>query len=640
MAIEMEPSLPVASHAESENFRLLVASVTDYALYMLSPAGFVVSWNAGAQRFKGYTADEVIGQHFSRFYTEEDRTAKLPSRALQTAISEGRFEDEGWRLRKDGRRFWASVVIDPIWDNEGTLIGFAKITRDITERKKAAEALHASEQQFRLLVQGVTDYAIYMLSTDGIISSWNAGAVRIKGYQHAEAMGTHFSRFYTEEDKLAGRPMTALKTAAEEGRFEGEGWRVRKDGSRFWAHVVIDPIRNALGELIGYAKITRDITERRQAAEALERAKEALFQSQKLEAIGTLTGGIAHDFNNLLSVVVNGIEILAKEVQTPVAAKVLETMRRSVTQGTNLTQQLLTFARKQPLKQDKYNVNSVIGSFDAVLRRVSKSSISFRVKLDPLLPPAIIDVSQFEAALLNLVVNARDAMPDGGTITVSTEQVELPENSVDKLPAGRYVKVTVSDTGTGMTPEVAAQAVEPFFTTKEIGKGTGLGLSQVYGTIKQFGGGLSIETAVGKGTAVSLLMPVQERGEDELAASAMDNEKVLVVDDQPDVLDMTVELFRIMGYEVLSANNGKDALSILESMPDIDILFSDVVMPGLSGVDLAREARRRTPNIKIILASGYHAGSLTRENSGAEDYRFIKKPYRMSEIAKILRMAD
>lgn len=637
----METSLPVASHAEFENFRLLVASVTDYALYTLSPEGFVVSWNAGAQRFKGYTADEIIGQHFSRFYTEEDRTTKLPSRALQTAISEGRFEDEGWRLRKDGRRFWASVVIDPIWDNEGTLIGFAKITRDITERKKAAEALHASEQQFRLLVQGVTDYAIYMLSTDGMISSWNAGAVHIKGYQHAEAMGTHFSRFYTEEDKLAGRPVTALKTAAEEGRFEGEGWRVRKDGSRFWAHVVIDPIRNSLGELIGYAKITRDITERRQAAEALERAKEALFQSQKLEAIGTLTGGIAHDFNNLLSVVVNGIEILAKEVETPVAAKVLETMRRSVTQGTNLTQQLLTFARKQPLKQDKYNVNSVIGSFDAVLRRVSKSSISFRMKLDPLLPPAIIDVSQFEAALLNLVVNARDAMPDGGTITVSTEQVELPENSVDKLPSGRYVKVTVSDTGTGMTPEVAGQAVEPFFTTKEVGKGTGLGLSQVYGTIKQFGGGLAIETAVGKGTAVSLLMPAQERGEDELAAeSATDNEKVLVVDDQPDVLDMTLELFRNMGYEVLSANNGKDALAILESMPDISILFSDVVMPGMSGIDLAREARRRTPNIKIILASGYHARFLRRENNGAEDYRFINKPYRMSEIAKILRMAD
>ena len=578
----MEPSsLPLASHAESEHFRLLVANITDYALYMLSPAGYVISWNPGAERFKGYAPAEVIGQHFSRFYTEEDRAVNLPARALQIAIDEGKFEDEGWRLRKDGRRFWASVVIDPVWDNEGTLIGFAKITRDITERKKAAEALHASEEQFRLLVQGVMDYAIYMLSPDGTITSWNSGAVRIKGYQHPEAMGTHFSRFYTEKDRATGLPMAALKTAAEEGRFEGEGWRVRKDGSRFWAHVVIDPIRNALGELIGYAKVTRDITERRHAAEALERAKEALFQSQKLEAIGTLTGGIAHDFNNLLSVVANGIEILAKELQTPTSIKVLEIVRRSVTQGTNLTQQLLTFARKRPLKQDKYNVNSVIGSFDAVLRRAVKSSISFKMKLDPLLPSAIIDASQFEAALLNLVVNAGDAMPAGGTITLSTEQVELRKNALDELPAGRYVKVTVSDTGMGMTPEVAAQAVEPFFTTKEVGKGTGLGLSQVYGTIKQFGGGLAIETAVGSGTAVSLFMPAQERGEDELAAdSATDNERVLVVDDQADVLDMTIELFRNMGYEVLSANNGKDALAILETMPHVDILFSDVVMPG------------------------------------------------------------
>lgn len=636
----MEPSsLPLASHAESEHFRLLVANITDYALYMLSPAGYVISWNPGAERFKGYAPAEVIGQHFSRFYTEEDRAVNLPARALQIAIDEGKFEDEGWRLRKDGRRFWASVVIDPVWDNEGTLIGFAKITRDITERKKAAEALHASEEQFRLLVQGVMDYAIYMLSPDGTITSWNSGAVRIKGYQHPEAMGTHFSRFYTEEDRATGLPMAALKTAAEEGRFEGEGWRVRKDGSRFWAHVVIDPIRNALGELIGYAKVTRDITERRHAAEALERAKEALFQSQKLEAIGTLTGGIAHDFNNLLSVVVNGIEILAKELQTPTSIKVLEIVRRSVTQGTNLTQQLLTFARKRPLKQDKYNVNSVIGSFDAVLRRAVKSSISFKMKLDPLLPSAIIDVSQFEAALLNLVVNAGDAMPAGGTITLSTEQVELRKNALDELPAGRYVKVTVSDTGMGMTPEVAAQAVEPFFTTKEVGKGTGLGLSQVYGTIKQFGGGLAIETAVGSGTAVSLFMPAQERGEDELAAdSATDNERVLVVDDQADVLDMTIELFRNMGYEVLSANNGKDALAILETMPHVDILFSDVVMPGISGIDLAREARSLIPKIKVILASGYHAGSLTINNSGAEDYKFVKKPYRMAEIAKILRM--
>lgn len=509
----MEPlSLSITSYTESERFQLFMESVTDYALYILTPEGFVCSWNAGAERFKGYTADEIMGQHFSRFYTEEDQSGDLPSRALQTAISEGRFENEGWRVRKDGSRFWASVVIDPIRNTKGKLIGFAKITRDITERKKALEALHASEEQFRLLVESVTDYAIYMLSVDGTITNWNTGALRIKGFSQAEAVGTNFSRFYTEEDRIKGLPMAALETAGAEGRFEGEGWRLRKDGTRFWANVVIHPIRNGLGELIGYAKVTRDITEKREAAKALERAKEALFQSQKLEAIGKLTGGVAHDFNNVLNVMVNGIEILVSEAQTPTSIRILESMQRAAAQGTTLTQQLLTFARKQPLKQDKYNLNHVIRSFEPVLRRANKGSINFDLKLDPLLPPVIIDAPQFEAALLNLIINARDATPDGGAIALSTKQVKLSENEVDELPAGHYVKVTVRDTGNGMSPEVAAQAVEPFFTTKEVGKGTGLGLSQVYGTIKQFGGKMEIETEVNKGTAVSLFLPALEGG--------------------------------------------------------------------------------------------------------------------------------
>jgi PAS domain S-box-containing protein len=531
-------SLSIASYAESERFQLFMESVTDYALYMLSPEGFICSWNAGAQRFKGYTADEILGQHFSRFYTEEDQASDLPFRALQTAATEGKFESEGWRMRKDGSRFWASVVIDPIRDTKGKLIGFAKITRDITERKKVAEALHASEEQFRLLVESVTDYAIYMLSVDGTITNWNAGAVRITGFSQAEAVGSNFSRFYTEEDRAKGLPTVALETSGAEGRFEGEGWRIRKDGSRFWANVVIDPIKNGLGELIGYAKITRDITEKREAAKALARTKEALFQSQKLEAIGRLTGGVAHDFNNVLNIIVNGIEILIRGAQTPSSTQILESMQRAAAQGATLIQQMLTFARKQPLNQDKYNLNQVIRSFEPVLRRANKGSLNFQLKLDPLLPLVIIDASQFEAALLNLIINASDATPDGGTITVSTELVKLSANEFAELPTGRYVKVTVSDTGTGMPPEVAAQALDPFFTTKEVGKGTGLGLSQVYGTIKQFSGEMEIETEVNKGTAVSLFLPALDGSTDERPAPlTVCNEKVLVMEDQLDVLD-------------------------------------------------------------------------------------------------------
>lgn len=634
MSHNFAPSL-----ADAERFRLFVAGVTDYAIYMLSPEGNVTSWNAGAQRFKGYRPEEIIGQHFSVFYTEEDRATNLPARALQTALNTGKFEDEGWRVRMDGTRFWAHVVIDPIRDESGELIGFAKITRDVTERKQAQDALHASEERFRMLVQGVTDYAIYMLSPVGEITNWNAGAERIKGFTQDEVLGTHFSRFYTEEDRISGMPMIALATALKEGRFESEGMRIRKDGSRFWAHVVIDPIYNPANELIGFAKVTRDITERRDASLALERAKESLFHSQKMEAIGKLTGGIAHDFNNLLGVIVSGMELLSREVQTPTGRKVLDSMQRAAKRGATLTQQLLTFARKQPLKQDKYNLNQVFTTFESVLRRACDDSIKFNISLEPWLGPVLIDATQFESALLNIVSNARDAMPDGGTITFTTENVRLGQSQVGKLPAGQYIRMTIRDTGTGMAADVATQAIEPFFTTKEMGKGTGMGLSQVYGLVQQSGGELVLETELGKGTAISMYLPAIDEAATASTETNAENDKALVVDDQPEVLEVAIELFRSMGYDVLSAGNGADAIEILKRTPDIDVLFSDVLMPGMSGIVLGEAARKLAPGVKILLASGFPAPALQEENSGLHDFHFINKPYRMAEIAKMLRKA-
>src|SRR5947199_2132816 len=270
------------THVAEQRFQLLVNAVTDYAIYMLEPTGHVATWNAGARRFKGYEAREIIGKHFSTFFTEEDKAADLPGYILRTAAEQGRFESEGWRVRKDGTRFWAQVVVYPIRAEDGTLLGFAKITRDITERREAQRALFASEQRFRLLVQGVRDYAIYMLDPDGIISNWNAGAESIKGYRADEIVGQHFSRFYTEEDRARGEPQRALETALREGKYEKEAWRVRKDGTYFWASVLIDPIYDDNGKLSGFAKITRDITEKKRAEEELEEARAALFQSQKL----------------------------------------------------------------------------------------------------------------------------------------------------------------------------------------------------------------------------------------------------------------------------------------------------------------------------------------------------------------------
>jgi PAS domain S-box-containing protein len=267
--------------SDDSRYRQLIEAVTDYAIYMLDANGFVTSWNPGAQRFKGYTAAEILGGHFSQFYAEEDRLAGKPARALATAAREGKFEGEGWRLRKDGSRFWAHVVIDPIRDSTGQLVGYAKITRDLTERRAAEEALRRSQEQFRLLVQGVTDYAIYMLDREGLITSWNAGAARIKGYSEAEIIGRHFSLFYRPEDSSEGQPMAALRNAEREGRFESEGWRVRKDGSQFWANVVVDPIRDDTGEIIGFAKVTRDVTAKRDAQLALQRTRPVLPRLQR-----------------------------------------------------------------------------------------------------------------------------------------------------------------------------------------------------------------------------------------------------------------------------------------------------------------------------------------------------------------------
>ena len=621
---------------EAERLRLFIGSIRDYAIYMLSPEGNVASWNAGAERFKGYKADEIIGQHFSRFYTDEDRATRLPWRALETAQNEGKFEAEGWRVRKDGTRFWASVVIDPIRDADGRLLGFAKITRDITDKKQALDALRQSEERFRVLVRGVMDYAIYMLSPDGSVTNWNAGARRIKGYEEHEIVGLHFSNFYTEEDRQAGLPARALREAAEKGRYEAEGQRVRKDGSRFFAHVVIDAIRNDQGELVGFAKITRDVTERKEAAKQLDLARDALFQSQKMEAIGKLTGGIAHDFNNLLNVVSNGLDMLRQRVRDANDLRLVDTMLQAVSRGSSLNQQLLSFARQQPMQGQPHSLSALIRGFEPVLRRASRSALHFEFELATGLPPARVDSAQFETALLNVVVNARDATGDGGQISVRTRLVELKAGELPPAEAGSYIEVSVQDTGTGMTPEVAERVFEPFFATKPQGKGTGLGLSQVYGMVQQAGGVMRLKTAPGEGTTVSLYFPALH-GEEAVDSMPPQADTVLVVDDQPEVLEVTCELFKTLGLNAIPARSPREALGVLQGGAEVDLMLTDVVMPGMSGVDLARQAVQLRPALKVILASGYSGP--THEGAGGrlEGFAFLPKPYKLADIVRKLR---
>ena len=467
----------VASPSPDWRYRLLIEAITDYAIYMLDPTGIVTSWNPGAQRFKGYTSSEIIGQHFSRFYSEADRESGLPAKALEIAAREGKFESEGWRVRKDGTRFWAYVVIDPIRDPSGPLVGFAKITRDLTERRAVEEALRKSEEQFGLLVHGVSDYAIYMIDPEGIVTNWNLGARRIKGYLPHEIIGRHFSLFYTEEDRKAGEPQKALEIARQDNRFEKEGWRVRKDGTRFWAHVVIDAIRDDRGELLGYGKITRDITERKEAEQKLETARTALLQSQKLEAIGQLTGGVAHDFNNLLMAVLGSLELMRKRLpDDPKLKALLENAVQGAQRGAVLTQRMLAFARRQELEMEAINIPQLVRGMTELLQRSLGPSVHIETRFPLVSKPVLGDANQLEMILLNLTVNARDAMPDGGQIVIATRDEVIREQDGSRLKPGSYICLTVSDNGEGMDEETLRRATEPFFTTKGPGKGTGLGL--------------------------------------------------------------------------------------------------------------------------------------------------------------------
>lgn len=628
---------PPALESLSSRYELLVASISDYAICMLDREGRVTSWNVGAQRASGYDESEALGMHFSRLHTPEERESGAAQQALATALREGRFECEGWRVRKDGSRFWASVVIDPVFAPDGGHIGFAKVARDITEGRRVLDALRESEQRFRLLVQGVIDYAIYMLSPEGLITNWNLGAERIKGYTPDEVLGSHYRRFFTEEDREDGAPERALVIAAREGRYESEGWRVRKDGTRFWAHAVVDALYDEGGALIGFAKVTRDNTEKRLAAETLEQARAALFQAQKMESIGQLTGGVAHDFNNLLAVVSNGVDILRTAPPAEARSRVLDSMRRAVDRGAALTQQLLSFARQQPLAPTVQQLNQLVAGFEGVLQRAAGPLVRFELDLDARLHQASIDEARFEAALLNLVVNARDAMPDGGTIEVTTRNVTLDANQAATLPAGEYVRVSVSDTGSGMSDEVRERAFEPFFTTKETGKGTGLGLSQVYGFIVQSGGGVTIDTEAGRGTTINLFLPALHAGLPEHPAPRPPREeRVLIVEDDALVMESARELFQAMGYAILQASDGASALRVLQRDGEVDVLFSDVMMPnGMTGLDLAREVRQRYPGIKIILASGFPQPAMQGE--GLNEFAFVGKPYRLSDLARQLR---
>lgn len=628
--LELAPLSNLDGISEQQRFQLLINSITDYAIYMLDVDGRITTWNPGAERFKGYTADEIIGQNFSVFFTPEDRAAGVPEKALAASLAEGRFEAEGWRLRKDGSRFYVNAVLDPIYDPSGAHVGFAKITRDITAKREQDRALYESEERFRMLVQGVHDYAIYMLDTAGHVTNWNAGAEAIKGYTADEIVGQHFSRFYTPQDQERGEPQFALTTALREGKYEREAWRVRKDGTLFWASVVLDPIYDEQGRHIGFAKITRDITERKKAQEELEETRMALVQSQKLQALGELTGGIAHDFNNLMTVVAGSADFLLRKPDLPFEKRrqYLEAIAETADRATTLTSHLLAFGRRQPIKPEVLDLNVRLDAISDVLSRTLGNSIQVEVKAESTAGRVEVDAAQLETAVLNAAVNARDAMPDGGTLTLSTR--DLSEKGKD------YVVLSIGDTGTGMSAEVVERAFEPFFTTKDVGKGTGLGLSQIHGFAAQAGGRAEIRSKEGAGTTISFILPRTGKSIASAAQAASISKlpkglRVLLVEDNPQVREFAEGLLADLGCDVVTADCAQAALDRLAE-DGIDLVLSDVVMPGMSGVELAHTMEETYPGVPVLLATGY-SDEIVKHGS---EFSVLLKPFGAADLSKAM----
>ncbi|MCW4114082.1 PAS domain S-box protein [Aurantimonas sp. MSK8Z-1] len=503
------------------------------------------------------------------------------------------------------------------------------------------------EERYRLLVHAITDYAIYMLDTDGVVTTWNPGAQRLKGYRTRDIVGRNFSQFYSEEDRLRGEPQRALATAAREGRFESEGWRYRKSGERFWANGVIDPIRDERGTLIGFAKVTRDMTERREAQLALERAREALFQAQKMEAVGQLSGGIAHDFNNLLMAISGSLELLGKRLPPdPRYATLLDNARKGTERGAALTKRMLAFAEQQPVEPRSLDLQKMVEGMASLLQRSLGPMISISLDLPAGLDFVHADLNQLELALLNLAVNARDSMIEGGVLHIAARQVEHASTDLGRtLPPGRYIRLVVRETGASpATSQPPLLTSGPFFAGKGAGQPSGIGLSMIHGIAEQAGGRLFLDSRQGQGTTAELWLPAVPRVAaaseglrlvPDPAARGAQPLTVLAVDDDSLVLTNTAAMLEDLGHRAIEATSGVEALAVLQRETAVDLVITDYAMPRMTGLQLATTISARWPNLPIIIATGYaEFGS-----GGANMHPVLSKPFLQRELADAISNA-
>ena len=605
-----------------QHFAQLVAGVQDYAIFLLEPDGRVRTWNAGARRIKGYAADEIIGQSFTKFYTPEALATGWPQRELVLAAEQGRFEDEGWRVRKDGERFWANVVITALRDDDGRVNGFLKVTRDLTERKHSEEMLRQSEERFRLLVDGVQDYAIFMLDPDGHVISWNVGAERIHGYQAYEIIGKHFSEFYPSEAAAAGRPQQELDAALAHGRVEDEGWRVRKDRRLFWANVVVTALYDKSGELRGFAKVTRDLTERRKVEE-LE-----LADRQKNEFLAML----AHELRNPLAPIRNGIELLRmSEVEPAAVQQTTAMMERQVAHLVHLVDDLLDVSRivsgKIALRREPVDLRTVV---DRAVEEIQPAIDARGNELMVSMParPIVVDadIVRLAQVLSNVLANAAKYSPKPSQIWLTAER------------SGSEVLIRVRDQGVGIAPEflpnifnLFAQADVPLARTEG---GLGIGLTLVKSLIEMHGGAVTATSpGIGQGSEFVVRLPVSEATPAAAPkptgpGSASSKRKVLVVDDNVDAAITVSALLKAWGHDVQTVYNGPAALETARGFrPDVVLL--DIGLPGLSGYDVARKLRAEGIHERMLITAltGYgQAEDRARAQAAGFDYHLTKPP--------------
>jgi PAS domain S-box-containing protein len=617
-------------------------AAAECALITLDPQGTIRFWSPGAEHIKGYTAAEIVGQNFSCLYTEPARQTGEPQRTLAIAAAHGRYETEGLRLRKDGSSFWASVVVEPITGDEGQIIGYSKITRDVTDRKVMHEEIVQGRAKYQAIIETAAD-GIIVVNEHGIIQAFNRTAEILLGYAADEVINRNVAIFVPEPHRSHHDRNISHFRQTGEISMGREVTGLRKDGSIFPVDLSIAKW-HADGQCY-FTAIVRDITARKESEEHLKLTLTRLHRAQKMEVMGRITGGIAHDFNNILQVMMGSLDLADEQAENNEdLQRLLSTVRRGAQRAGRVTQQLLAFSRQQPLKPEEINVQEHMREAVDLFARTLRGNIYVEVDLPSDLWPIKIDASQLDLAVLNIAVNARDAMPNGGTFRISARNATYQGLTVEQGNHGlngSYVVLNLSDTGAGIPPEVLPHVFEPFFTTKDIGKGTGLGLSQVYGFALQSGGVATVASKPGEGTSVTLCLPAHDR---EATGTATDDSRetttsikgtVLVVEDDADVAEVATRVLKNAGYAVALVEDASGALLALAAGARANVVFSDILLPnGMDGIKLAHEVRTLYPEIPVVLTTGYAEALADPEASGLV---VLQKPY---SSAKLLAVID